>query len=122
MLLLLVDAPTLDRNGDMADLPQFFVVVFSRTKAKGIRIEAAIKAVGERHAKLLVSHFSEEEQGAVALARRGSNINVVAQFGGVAANDAWAVIRALGPLGRANPFTRTHSATRIEHSRRRRLL
>ena len=106
----------------MADVPQFFVVVFSRTKAKGICIETAIKAVGERHAKLIASHFSGEAQGAVALSRNGGNINVVAQFGGAAANDAWAIIRALKPLARANPFTRTHSATTIEHSRRRRLL
>jgi hypothetical protein len=113
----------------MAYVPQFFVVVFSRTKAKKIRAEAAIKAFSERHAKSLASHFAGEEQGAIALSRRGDNINVVGQFGGAVANNSyvWAFRRALGPLAPANPLTRTRSAIRTErplnmHSRRRRLL
>jgi hypothetical protein len=109
----------------MADVPQFFVVVFSRTEAT-IRTDAAIKTFSEQHAKWLASHFNGKEHGAVALSRRGDNINVVCKFGGVAANDFSHLIRALGPNAPAIPYTRTRSAVKIDHpfsmlSRRRRL-
>jgi hypothetical protein len=110
----------------MADVPRFFVVVFSRTEGKKIRAEAAIRAFSERHARFLASHFAGEKLGAVALSRRGNNFNVVAQFGGAVANDISAFIRDLGPLAPANPSPSTRSAVKIAHpfsmlSRRRRL-
>jgi hypothetical protein len=109
----------------MTSVPQFFVVVFSRTQAT-IRTDATIKAFSERHARFLASHFAGEKLGAVALSQRGDNINVVGQFGGVAANDFSPRIRALGPNAPAIPYTRTRSAVKIDHpfsmlSRRRRL-
>ena len=102
------------RYGDMVDFPEFFVVVFSRSEANKIRTEAGIKALSERHARILASHFAGKEEAALALSRRGDEINVVGQFGGAVTDDAWALKSALGSLAPSNPFMRTRSAARIE--------
>jgi hypothetical protein len=51
-------AARFDRNGDMGDAPQFFVVAFSRAEARDVRIEAVIKASSKHNAAALASHFA----------------------------------------------------------------
>ena len=92
----------------MADVRQFFVVVFSRTEANRIRTDAAIKALSEPQATWVASHFAEEEEGAIVLSRsesvrpgKGANVRIRARFGGAVpvGSSIWVLLRkALGTL------------------------
>jgi hypothetical protein len=83
----------------MADIPRFFVMVFARTVANRVRVVAVIKAISERHATSLASHFTGAEEGAIALSRlinscqEGQDARVVSWFGGAApeSSNVWAV-------------------------------
>jgi hypothetical protein len=53
----------------MTDIPLFFVVAFSRIEVSELRAEVAIKALSEKHAASLASHFVGERRGAVAFSQ-----------------------------------------------------
>jgi hypothetical protein len=101
----------------MADFPQFFVVVFSRTGANEIQIEAAMKALSEQHATSLASLFAGDGQGAVACSQSGDpavaggyNVQILARFGDVLPDSPtfWALRGTLGSTSAlANPLART---------------
>jgi hypothetical protein len=72
----------------MGDIPQFFVVAFSRTEAEDIRIEAVMKASSKSHAAMMASHLANWTQGVVAYARLtkhgaegGERLEILAKFG-----------------------------------------
>ncbi len=113
----------------MADFPQFFVVVFSRTEANEIQIGAAMRALNERHAASLGSHFVGDGQGAIAFSRsgdrsvaRGENVKILAQFGDALPDgpNIWAPGTPGSASVRANPLAKKRPVTnalRIARSR-----
>jgi hypothetical protein len=72
----------------MASIPSFFVVAFSRTKAREFRAEMAMTALSEQHAVSLVSHLAGEGGGAVSFSKTGdastagrAETKILARFG-----------------------------------------
>jgi hypothetical protein len=72
----------------MSEARQFFAIVFSRTETNGVRTDGVIRALSEAQALWIASHFTGEDEGAVALshsksAPRGDagRIRVLDRFG-----------------------------------------
>jgi hypothetical protein len=110
----------------MLDVPQFFVIVLSRSESNRIRTEAAISAPSEEGAVWLASHFTGEAESVIAISRSESaapqkwaRVKVLAQFGEALpiGSNVWALRRALGPLALTDPFIRTNSATNPARSK-----
>jgi hypothetical protein len=100
----------------MPDVPQFFVIVFSRIEANRIRAEAAISAPSEQNAVWLASHFTGKAEGAIAVSRSESaapqkraRVKVLARFGEALpiGSNVWGLRKALGPFAFAVSFAKT---------------
>jgi hypothetical protein len=125
----------------MPDVPQFFVIVFSRSENNRIHTEAALSAPSKQDAMWMASRFTGKAESAIAVSRTESpglqkwaRVEVLAQFGEALPIGSidWALKKALGPFAITDPSTTTPSAStpagtkqlqmRRSAARRRRLL
>jgi hypothetical protein len=87
----------------MPDVLQFFVITFSRTEASEIQTNVVFSASSEQDAMSVASHFTGQDEGAIALLRSGgaqknATISVLAQFGGALPINSDALERLFRPL------------------------